>query len=145
MCILLPVTDKCPSWISGKGRVIAEMSSWSTSMKVTWLRWNSNLRLLDLLSDVLPFKKGSTLTGKNLSPLRYIHIPELKLPTLAKLVTSPTSKETNFQSVCPFICWFCPNLSLSEISCFSKDPSSFYDLSFFFTKVCCLCFITPQF
>ena len=30
---LSPVTDNCPSWISGRGRLTEEMISWSTSAK----------------------------------------------------------------------------------------------------------------
>ena len=42
MHILSTVTDRCPSWISGRGRMTVEMISWS--MKVLWPSWYSNLR-----------------------------------------------------------------------------------------------------
>ena len=43
----------CSSWIRRHGRA-ADIISWSISTKVMWPHWGSNLRPLDLQSDVLP-------------------------------------------------------------------------------------------
>ena len=47
-CILSPVSDNCPSWISGRGRVLIEMISCSISMNEDiWPSWDLNLQSLD--------------------------------------------------------------------------------------------------
>ena len=53
MQTLLPVTDNCLSWISGRERMTAEMISWSISIKIMWPSWDLDLWPLDLQSDVL--------------------------------------------------------------------------------------------
>ena len=52
--ILLPVTDNCPPWINGRGRMAEEIISWPISTKVMCPGWGSNSQPLDLQSDVLP-------------------------------------------------------------------------------------------
>ena len=50
--ILLPETDNCPSWISGRERMTVENISWSISMKECWLpRRGLNPRPPGLQSD----------------------------------------------------------------------------------------------
>ena len=52
--IILSVTDKCTSWITGSRRMTVEIISWSISMKIMWLSLGSNSQALDLQSDTLP-------------------------------------------------------------------------------------------
>ena len=40
----VPVTDNCPSWISGSGRLPTELISWSISTKLMLPSWDSNLQ-----------------------------------------------------------------------------------------------------
>ena len=40
----VPVTDNCPSWISGSGRLTIELISWSISTKLMLPSWDSNLQ-----------------------------------------------------------------------------------------------------
>ena len=51
--ILLLVPDMCPSCISRKRRIYIEIISWQISNKVMRPSWDSNLRPLDLQSQVL--------------------------------------------------------------------------------------------
>ena len=46
--IFSQVTDNCPFWTSGRWRMTVKSISWSISMKVMWLSWDSNLRPLGL-------------------------------------------------------------------------------------------------
>ena len=53
LCILLPETDNCPSWIIGKGRMTVENISWSISMEKCCHTWQKlNLRPPDQQSNV---------------------------------------------------------------------------------------------
>ena len=55
MHILLPETDNCPSWISGRERMTVENISWSISTKECCRPWQGlNLRPPGLQSDVHP-------------------------------------------------------------------------------------------
>ena len=67
MPILLPVTDNCPTWISGRERMAVEMISWPICMKECFVGRGSNRRpseyqgymhLTELLS---PAKNGTSL------------------------------------------------------------------------------------
>ena len=43
--ILSPVTDNCPSWISGREKMVVEIISCLNSMKECCLTWGSNTRM----------------------------------------------------------------------------------------------------
>ena len=44
MHILSPVTDNCPSWISGRERMAVEIISWPISTKESYRAWGSHPR-----------------------------------------------------------------------------------------------------
>ena len=55
MPLPLPVTDNYPSWISRRGRMTVEMILCCRVITtVMWSSWDSNLRSLDLQTDMLP-------------------------------------------------------------------------------------------
>ena len=56
--ILSPVTDNCPSWISGRMRMVVEFFSWPNLDERMWPDRGWNQRPLDSQSDSLPTALG---------------------------------------------------------------------------------------
>ena len=62
--ILSSVNDNWTSWISGGSRITVQMISWSTSTKITWPNWDTNLRPVILQADALPTTLRSSLASQ---------------------------------------------------------------------------------
>ena len=56
MHILLPVTDTCSSWISGRGRMAIEMFSWPSLHERMCRTWGSNSGPLACQVNLLPIE-----------------------------------------------------------------------------------------
>ena len=78
MHILSPVTDNCSSWISGRGRMAAEMFSWPSLHERMCRTWGSNAGPLACQANTLP----------------------IEIPHSAPRLTCVFAGRTSF-------CWFC--------------------------------------
>ena len=114
MHILLPETDNCPSWISGRERMTVENISWSISTKECCRpRRGLNPRPPGLQSDGAP--KWATEVGLCIYAFGYVQM--MKCQILWRHIPCMYSKNIDTQH---FVCSLHQSLQLSEMFSLKK-------------------------